>query len=117
MMNFVLIRGVLNRPAQIKTMANNDLLVSFDVTVERENEKAEVVPIVWFGVKAWATELDLGDEVVISGRIRKRFFQSGGALTTRTEVVAERVAKATQKRAVRVIYDHFEKDVDSALVA
>jgi single-strand DNA-binding protein len=33
---------------------------------------------------------------VVTGRVRRRFFRSGGATASRTEVVAERVIPARQ---------------------
>ena len=40
-------------------------------------------------------------EVVVVGRVRRRFFRSGGATQSRTEVVAERVARPRQAKRVR----------------
>jgi single-strand DNA-binding protein len=41
-----------------------------------------------------------GNEVVVIGRVRRRFFKSAGSTQSRTEVVAETVVKAGQRGRV-----------------
>ena len=45
--------------------------------------------------------LDAGDEVVVVGRVRRRFFRAGGATASRVEVEAEVVARARDRRRVQ----------------
>jgi single-strand DNA-binding protein len=53
----------------------------------------------WFDPPAEAG-FEAGDEVVVVGAVRRRFFRAGGATQSRTEVVASAVLKATQRKAV-----------------
>jgi single-strand DNA-binding protein len=69
--------------------------------MDREGERAETVPVVWFDPPAAATALDIDDTVVVVGRVRRRFFRSGGSTQSRTEVVADRVVPARQLKRVR----------------
>ncbi len=99
-MNVVALTGRLSRPAEQRILPSGDRLVAIDVSVARENERAEGVPVVWFNAPASAADLDIDDKVVVVGRVRRRFFRAGGATQSRTEVVADAVVPSRQaKRA------------------
>lgn len=99
-MNVVALTGRLSRPAEQRVLPSGDRLVAIDVTVAREGEKAEGVPVVWFGAPASAGDLDVDERVVVVGRVRRRFFRSGGSTQSRTEVVADAVVPSRHtKRA------------------
>jgi single-strand DNA-binding protein len=66
-------------------------VLQLELTVPRLEEKAESVPVVWFDAPPRAMNLDVDQEVLVVGRVRRRFFRSGGATQSRTEVVAEEV--------------------------
>lgn len=103
-MNVVVLQGFLTRPAELRVLPSGDSLVGLEVTVPRPGEKAESVPVVWPGAPAAAADLDVGTQVVVVGRVRRRFFRSGGATQSRTEVVAEVVVEARRvKRAKAVV--------------
>lgn len=105
MTNVVVVKGCLSRPASERVMPSGDRLALLDVTVpgaidaEGKPGRSESVPAAWFGAPAWLLDLEAGTEVVLVGRVRKRFFQSGG-LQSRTEVVVD--AGAPARRAAKV---------------
>src|SRR4051812_18656854 len=102
-MNIVILRGRLSRPPEVRTLPSGDPLVAYEITVERPGERAESVPVVWFGT-APAAELEPDTEVVVVGRVRRRFFRAGGATQSRTEVVADDVVPARlTKRVARLL--------------
>lgn len=99
-MNIVALRGRLSRPAEERTLGSGTRLVSYDVTVADPNGgRAETVPVVWFDPPTGAL-IDDGTEVVVVGRVRRRFFRAGGATGSRTEVVADVVVPATRAKRV-----------------
>lgn len=103
-MNVVVLQGRLARPAELRVLPSGDSLVGLEVTVARAGAKAETVPVVWPGAPAAAADLDVGAPVVVVGRVRRRFFRSGGATQSRTEVVAEVVVEARKvKRAQALV--------------
>jgi len=104
-MNIVVLSGVLSHPPVPRTLPSGDVLVGYDVTCARDEGPAESVPVVWPAAPATALRLGAGDEVVVVGRVRRRFFRAGGATASRTEVVAERVVPARQARRVEVALD------------
>lgn len=103
MINLVVLEGVLARPAQDVELPSGSRLLSLEVTVRREEGPAEPVPVAWFDPPAWATALDAGAAVVVTGRVRRRFFRSGGLTQSRTEVVAHRVVRASARSKVAAL--------------
>jgi single-strand DNA-binding protein len=58
------------------------------------------VPVAWFDPPAKAS-FEAGAEVVVTGYVRRRFFRSGGATQSRTEVVADTVVPANSRARAR----------------
>ena len=100
-MNVVTVVGRLARPAEERWLRSGDRLVSYEVTVRREGQRAETVPVVWFGAPASASDHDVDDKVLVVGRIRRRFFRAGGRTESRTEVVADTVVAARHVKRAR----------------
>ena len=99
-MNVVVLRGRLSRPAELRELPSGERVVQLDVTIPRPSEKAETAPVVWYSAPAFATNLDVDDEVVVLGRVKRRFFRAGGSTQSRTEVVAESVVPVKQTKRV-----------------
>jgi single-strand DNA-binding protein len=104
-MNLTILRGALSRPPELRTLPSGDVLVAYEVTVPASGDRrAESVPVVWFDAPAAAGTLDPDTEVVVVGRVRRRFFRAGGSTQSRTEVVAEQVVPARQaKKTERLV--------------
>jgi len=101
MTNVVALVGRLARPAEVRQLPSGDRLVTYEVTVPRPGERAESVPVVWFQAPARAAELAVDEQVVVVGRVRRRFYQAGGSTQSRTEVVADVVVAARQIRRAK----------------
>jgi single-strand DNA-binding protein len=101
-MNVAVVRGTLSRVPKRQELPSGDHLVSYEVTTRAEGAPAESVNVVWFDPPATADAYEPGDEIVVVGRVRRRFFRAGGATVSRTEVVATRVLSARHRRRVEV---------------
>ncbi len=104
-MNVVVVRGVLSRAPVARILPSGDRLGAFEVTVPRRSTPAETVPVVWFGVPDHALALAAGSEVVVLGRVRRRFYRTPRGTASRTEVVAERVQHASRTVQVAGLLD------------
>jgi single-stranded DNA-binding protein len=99
MTNLVVLRGRLNRPPGERLLPSGTRLATFDLTVpapaqERAGaRRADAVPLSWFDPPAWVADLGVGTELLVVGRVRRRFFQGNG-LQSRTEVVVDHAAPA-----------------------
>jgi single-strand DNA-binding protein len=104
MTNVVVLIGRLARPAEARDLPSGDRLVAYELTVDRPGERAETVPVVWFGAPASAVDHDVDERMVVVGRVRRRFFRTAGGTQSRTEVVAESVVNARHgKRATAAL--------------
>lgn len=101
-MNIVLLRGVLSSAPTSRELPSGSRLVSYEVTT-RVDGTAESVPVAWFDPPVRATSMAAGTEVVVTGRVRRRFFRTGAATASRTEVVATAVVAASQRKRVEKV--------------
>lgn len=117
MTNVVVLRGRLTRPAAVRSLPSGDQLVALEISMARDGDPAETAPVVWLDAPAAATSLDVGEEVVVVGRVRRRFFRAGGVTQSRTEVVAEVVVAAAQGRRVKAAVARAVARLDEAATA
>lgn len=97
-MNIAILAGTLSSDPVAHELPSGDELVRLEVTIRSGDGPAESVPVVAFAPSAAVRALSADDEVVVSGRIRRRFFRQGGQTRSATELVAHRVVPARQRR-------------------
>jgi len=98
-MNVVVLRGTLSSEPVELTLPSGTNIMNWDVTTETSEGKRSV-PVQWDEPTKRVRDYGKGDDVVVLGAIRRRFFRSGGTTSARTEVLASSVAKPTQSAAV-----------------
>jgi single-strand DNA-binding protein len=103
-MNVVVLHGALSRDPEVRELPSGDRLGAFEVTVRSPDQPTESVPVVWVDPPDRALRLAAGAEVVVAGRIRRRFFRTPAGTGSRTEVVASQVVPATQRKRVAGIH-------------
>ena len=113
-LNVVVVRGRLTRPAELRVLPSGDRLVALEVSVTVPGARAESVPVVCPDAPAAAETLDVEEDVVVLGRVRRRFFRAGGATQSRTEVVAEAVTPARQAKRARALLARAVDRLDGA---
>ena len=96
-MNIVVLRGVLSSDPVQRDLPSGSTLWSIEVTTPSDDGSLSV-PVVWFDPKALPA-VAAGDAVVVVGAVRRRFFRTGSATQSRTEVVASEVI--TEKPVAR----------------
>jgi len=105
-MNVCIIQGRLTRPPEQRVVGGDRTHVTYEVGVDRPEGGTESVPVIWEAAPAVAVDLDVDTEVVVVGRVRRRWFRSGGATQSRTEVVAEGVVpRRSAKRVAKLVGD------------
>jgi single-strand DNA-binding protein len=103
-MNVVILRGRLTRPPEEQVLRSGDRVTTYDVRTESSAHGAETVPVV-SGASPGTAAFDAGDEIVVTGRVRRRFYRAGGVTQSRTEVVADAVVAAVDGRRARRAVD------------
>jgi single-strand DNA-binding protein len=86
--------------------------MSLDLTVRLDEGPAESVPVVWPNPAAAAVKFVEGDDVVVVGRIRRRFFRAGGSTATRTEVHADKILSARSGVRIRTALEPRVEDLN-----
>ena len=98
-LNLAVVRGTVSSPPDVRVLPSETKLVQLQVTTRLVDETLSM-PVSCFDPVAWVESLAPGDEIVIVGRIRRRFFRAGGATASRVELDATYVARAGDRRRV-----------------
>ena len=106
-LNVAVVRGTCSSPADVRVLPSGTVLAQLQVTA-RVGEEALSVPIAVSEPAAWVEGLDAGDEIVVVGPVRRRFFRAGGATASRVEVQAELIAPARDRRRMKAITRRLE---------
>ena len=117
MLNLAVVAGVLTRPPQLVELTSGSRVSSFEVTVRGPERPAEVVPATWIDPPTWVATLEPGNEIVLSGRVRRRFSRAGGVTQSRTEVVVSRMVRAGSKARVRTLLTDVADTISSSDVS
>lgn len=98
--NLTILRGRVARPPVARDLPERGPVLGYELAVPIPGSvgRSETVPVVWSPNGAPA--IGEGEEVVVLGRVRRRFFRSGGVVQSRTEVVAEQVLTVRQRARV-----------------
>lgn len=102
--NLVVVRGELRADPERRVLAGGDEVLTCDLLVRIDAGPDESVPVRWCAPPRSSERLVADLDVVVVGRVRRRFFRVGGATATRTEVQADAIvpvrAGASVRRAV-----------------
>jgi single-strand DNA-binding protein len=102
--NLAVLVGVLSRDAEVRSLPSGDRLVALELTIRPADGAADTVPVAWPDAPDEAGAWEEGEELLVTGRVRRRYFRAGGVTQSRTEVVADRVVPtrraATANRAL-----------------
>ena len=102
--NMVVLRGILSSEPIERTLGSGMNVMQWDVTTKADGV-TRVVPVQWDDPPEPILDFDEGEEVVVVGEVRRRFFRVGGSTMSRTEVLAHHAARPRQKVAVRRMLD------------
>ena len=89
--NLAVLVGTLSRAPEPRSLPSGDEVLSLELTIRADGSPTDSVPVAWLNPNGSAGAIDVGDELLVVGRVRRRFFKVGGATQSRTEVVASRV--------------------------
>jgi hypothetical protein len=95
--NVVAIRGVCSSPAEVRVLPSEQVLAQLQVTT-RVDGKGVSVPVAVLDPASWVEELDAGDEVIVVGHVKRRFYRASGTTASRVEIAADYVAKGGDRR-------------------
>jgi len=99
--NIAIVRGQLSTEVNVSALPAGGTVHNFEVKTGTGRERF-VVPVAWHDPTR-PPRLRVGDDVVVIGAVRRRWFRAGGGSQSRTEVVARVVGKAGSRRAATAI--------------
>jgi single-strand DNA-binding protein len=99
-LNVAVVRGEVSSPPDVRILPSETVLAQLQVTTRLERETLSMPIAVW-NPPEWVESLEPGTEIVVVGRIRRRFFRAGGATASRVELEADSVMRAGDRRRVR----------------
>lgn len=99
--NLVVLSGTVTNEPTKRTLRSGAEVVNFDVSTPLRDGSSSV-PIAWYDPTAAAlSSFEVGDDVVVIGTVRRRFFRVGGQTQSRTEVVVDRLVPARRTKSAR----------------
>jgi len=97
--NLAVVRGTVSCPPDVRVLPSDTVLAQLQLTTRLESETLSLPVAVWNPAQ-WVEALEPGAELVVVGRVRRRFFRAAGAAASRVEVEADVVARAGDRRRV-----------------
>ncbi|QGG95216.1 hypothetical protein [Actinomarinicola tropica] len=101
-LNVAVLCGTLSSDPVARTLPSGDVLHALEITVRVLDQPADTVPVV---TATLPSGVAAGSEVLVVGRVRRRFFRAGSSTASRTEVVAERVVPTGRRAAARRVVE------------
>jgi single-strand DNA-binding protein len=99
--NVAILRGTCSSEPVVRVLESGTVLAQLQITTRPDDGLALSVPVSVWEPPAWVETLAPGNEVVVVGRVRRRFYRAGGATGSRVEIEAEHVAPAGDRRRVQ----------------
>jgi len=99
--NLAVLCGPCSGPAEVRVLESGTRLATLAVRCPAgpgTDERATSVPVTVWDPPAWVETLSAGDEIVVVGRMRRRFYQRPGGVGSRVDVEATLVGRARDRR-------------------
>ena len=104
--NLAVLRGVLAKTAEARLLADGTTVWELDITIRPDGGSATTVPVSLASPPSGTapSRWPSGEELLVVGGVRRRFYRAGGATVSRTDVLADAVVPTRQrKRAATVL--------------
>jgi single-stranded DNA-binding protein len=96
--NVTVLVGTLARPPERRELPSGETVLGLEVNVRVDGGPLETANVAWHGAPAAAERWLDGEQLLVVGRTRRRFFRANGRTESKTEVVAA-VAMPTRRVA------------------
>ncbi len=106
-LNVAVVRGTCSSPPDVRRLPSGDIVAQLQVTT-RVRGSALSVPVSVHAPKQWVETLDTGDDVMVLGHVRRRYFRAGGGTASRVEVDAEAIASTRNVRQMQSLRRRIE---------
>jgi len=104
-LNLAVLHGALSKTPEARLLPDGSTVWELDLTIRQDDRATSTVPVSWASASkgtdpaAWSS----GDELVVVGAVRRRFYRAGGATVSRTDVLADAVVPARQRKRASAV--------------
>jgi single-strand DNA-binding protein len=96
-LTMTVLRGLLSSPPERRALPSGAEVATLSARAPVEGRSTSVPVTVW-DPPGWVTDLVPGDEVLVLGAVRRRFFRTVGGTGSRVDVEASHVSRADARR-------------------
>lgn len=97
--NLVVLSGTVTLEPTLRELKSG-VVLAFDVSTPLDDGRSTSVPVAWHDpTTAQTSSFAAGDDVVVTGTVRRRFFRVGGQTQSRTEVIVHSLIPARRKKS------------------
>lgn len=112
-MNLVVVRGPLSGAPEVRTLPSGSSVATLGIR-SRAGDRPTSVPVTVWDPPAWMHELAEGDDVIVLGAVRRRFYRAGASTGSRVDVESAFIGRAG-KRQVGAVAKRLEAGLDALL--
>jgi hypothetical protein len=113
-MNLGLVWGVCSDAPEVRELTSGRRVATLAIRVKTGAEPATSVPVAVWDPPGWLETVGAGDELVVVGRVRRRFYRGpGGGATAKVELEAEALARARDRRRVRALRTRVDRALEA----
>jgi len=111
--NVSVLRGVISGPPEVRALKSGRKIATLAVRTSAGDGHNTSVPVTVWDPPAWIETLETEDDVLVIGRVRRRFFRTAaGTSGARTDVEAESVARARDRRRLAALMRRVDRELD-----
>ncbi len=99
-LNLGVLCGPCSSVPELRVLESGTRLATLAIRCPAGDERATSVPVTVWDPPAWIETLEPGEEVVVVGRLRRRFYQRPGGVGSRVDVEAETIGRARDRRRI-----------------
>lgn len=101
--NIVVLAGMVMLEPSLRELKDGNVL-QFDLNTALAEGKQTSVPVAWHDpTTSQISSFAAGDEVVVTGTVRRRFFRVGGQTQSRTEVIVDSLVPARRRKSANSV--------------
>jgi hypothetical protein len=115
-LNLVVVRGECSGPPELRELESGRRLASLAVRAPGPDGRATSVPVTVWEPAGWVEDLVEGNDVIVVGSVRRRFFRTAvGGAATRVDVEAAFIGRAGQRRQLDAALRRTQETLDVLL--
>jgi single-strand DNA-binding protein len=111
--NVSVVRGPISAPPEVRTLESGRRVATLAVRTVAGDGRSTSVPVTVWEPPAWVETLESGDELLVVGRVRRRFYRTAaGGNGARTDVEADALAPAGDRRRLPALLRRIDRELD-----